>query len=134
MYYISSISCFPSSACTALYHVMAPSKFSGQYKSCIGLYSYKLVCTSYTSMYQYTLVCTKMYLLHTRTYQYIRVNTRTVFFTHFKKIQTGLKPAIFCIPLADSERTPALREHRPQRWINSEVSSMFIFLAICHLS
>ena len=67
--------------------------------------------------------------VQSRIYQYVRVHTRTVRFVRVKKkVQTGLEPVIFCILLA--ERTPALREYRPQRRIYAVLSSMYIFLAI----
>ncbi len=50
-----------------------------------------------------------------RIYQYISVHTCTVLFTRLKQMQSGLAPVILGTLLA--ERTPALLEHRPQRWI-----------------
>ena len=75
-----------------------------------GSYSYVHVCTG---MYWYVLVHTSMYFINvqTCTCQYVNVHTGTYaympFLTFSKKVQTGLEPAIFCVPRA--EFTPALR-------------------------
>ena len=78
------------------------------HKAYTGTYWYVLV---HTGMYQYITVCTHFINVQTCTCQYEHVHTSTYaymqFLSLFKKLQTGLEPANFCIPPA--EFTPALQ-------------------------
>ena len=117
-------------ACTSMYQYLLDMN---------GMYWYVLVCTGmYCSMFSccstswhilpccmawrplFTQASRKYVPVCTGTYEYVQVQTEQrhciISITKSsKKLQTGLKPVIFCILTA--ERTPALREYLNARYI-----------------